>query len=251
MGDETSDGAAALESDDLGTSAPIGAPGGSTEESKRRLQQRQRYVEDSQRSIVDAVEVFLRNLREQAQTQSLGVVDLLRLRALLVVVLGSGSNKADLRPKDLSSQVRRRQVLPSRGDASWRGRVGRLLFEFFRDHAAARPPLIRTLCLEIDDNQGLPEDVLECWATCFWAICAMRVATDDTGAFFDVSARESMLAHDLYRFSRLLPAQALGSVVREIFMGMSARYADRLGVSADRIEQEHQALAATAHVLSS
>nr|WP_296339000.1 hypothetical protein [uncultured Acidovorax sp.] len=77
------------------------------------------------------------------------------------------------------------------------------------------------------------------------------MATDDTGAFFDVSARESMLAHDLYRFSRLLPAQALGSVVREIFMGMSARYADRLGVSADRIEQEHQALAATAHVLSS
>lgn len=251
MGDETSDGATALESDDLETSASSGAPGDPSEVSKRRLQQRQRYMEDSQRSIVDAVEVFLRNLREQAQTQSLSVVDLLRLRALLVVVLGSGSKKTDLRPKDLSSQVRRRQVLPSRGDASWRGRVGRLLFEFFREHASTRPPLIKSLRLEIDDNQGLPEDVLECWATCFWAICAMRVATDDTGASFDVSAREFMLANDLYRFSRLLPQQALGPVVRDIFVGMSERYADRLGVSADRIEHEHQALVATAHVLSS
>lgn len=242
MGDETSDGAAAVESDDLQTSSPSGPTRSSTEEAKRRLQQRQRYVEDSQRSIVDGVEAFLKNLRDQAQTHSLVVVDLLRLRALLVVVLGAGSKKADLRPKDLIAPVRRRQVLPSRGDASWRGRVGRLLYEFFRDHAAARPPLIKSLRLEVDDGQGLPEDVLECWATCFWAICAVRVATDDAGASFEVSAREALLADDLYRFSRLLPQQALGAVVHDVFAGMSRRYAERLGASPERIEQEHRAL---------
>lgn len=242
MGDETSDGSAAVESDDLLTSSPIGPTGTSAEESKRQLQQRRRYVEDSQRSIVDGAEAFLRNLRDQAQTHPLGVVDLLRLRALLVVVLGAGSKKANLRPKDLNAPVRRREVLPSRGDASWRGRVGRLLYEFFRDHAATRPPLINSLRLEVDDNQGLPEDVLECWATCFWAICAMRVATDDAGASFEVSAREAMLADDLYRFSRLLPQQALGAVVREVFAGMSGRYGERLGANPQRIEQEHLAL---------
>lgn len=242
MGDETPDGAAALESGDLQSSLPSGPTGSSMSESERKLQKRQRYVEDSQRSIVDGVEAFLKNLRGHAETQSLGVVDLLRLRALLVVVLGAGSKKTDLRPKDLNAPVRRRQVLPSRGDASWRGRVGRLLYEFFRDHAVARPPLIKSLRLEVDDNQGLPEDVLECWATCFWAICAMRVATDDAGVAFEGAAREALLADDLYRFSRLLPQQALGAVVHDVFAGMSRRYAERLGANPERIEQEHQAL---------
>lgn len=244
LGDETSDGAAALESDDLQPPSQSGLLRSSTEESRRLLRQRQRYVEDTQRSVIDAVEAFLRNLREQSLMHRLSVVDLLRLRALLVVVLGLGSNKADLRPKDLDAKVLRRQVLPSRGDASWRGRIGRLLFEFFRDQAAVRPPLIKRLHLDVDDDQGMPEDVLECWATCFWAICAMRVATDDKGVSFEIPARESMLAHDLYRFSRLLPQQALGSVVRDIFDGMNYRYGERLGVSAERLEQEHQALVA-------
>lgn len=242
MGDETSDGAAAVELDDLQTSSPNGPTGSATDESKRQLQQRQRYVEDSQLSIVDGVEAFLKSLRDQTQTQSLGVIELLRLRALLVVVLSAGSKKADLRPKDLDTSARRRQVLPSRGDASWRGRVGRLLYEFFRDQAAARPPLIKSLRLEVDGNQGLPEDVLECWAACFWAICAVRVATDDGGVSFEISAREGMLAADLYRFSRLLPQQALGAVVHEVFAGMSRRYAERLGANPERIEQEHRAL---------
>jgi hypothetical protein len=250
MGDETSDGAAALESGDVQAPSPGGPAGNSTDASKRLLQQRQRYVQDTQKSIVDGVEAFLRTLREQAQSQSLGVVDLLRLRALLVVVLGSGSKKADLRPKELSAAVHRRQVLPSRGDASWRGRVGRLLYEFFRDHAETRPPLVKSLRLEADDGQGLPEDVLECWATCFWAICAMRVATGDAGASFEVSPREALLAGDLYRFSRLLPQQALGAVVHDVFAGMNRRYAERLGVSAERIEKEHRALVDAARIRS-
>lgn len=211
-------------------------------ESKRQLERRQRYVEDTQRSIVDGVEAFLKGLREQAQGQLLSVVDLLRLRVLLVVVLGAGSKKADLRPKDLSAQVHRRQVLPSGGEASWRRLVGRLLYDFFRDHVGTRAPLIKSLRLESDDGQGLPEDVLECWATCFWALCAIRVAANDAGASFPVSNSEAALAADLYRFTSLLPQQALGAVVQDVFAGMSCRYAERLGVSAERIELEHRGL---------
>lgn len=73
-------------------------------------------------------------------------------------------------------------------------------------------------------------------------ICATRVATDDAGAAFDVSAREAMLADDLYRFSRLLPRQALGAVVNHVFAGMNRRYAEHLGVTVERVEQEHRAL---------
>lgn len=251
LGDETSDGAAATESGDLLTSSSdAAAEANQTAESKRQLERRQRYVQDTQRSIIDGVEAFLRGLREQAQGQLLGVVDLLRLRALLVVVLGAGSKKADLRPRDLNAQVHRRQVLPSGGEASWRRIVGRLLYDFFRDHVGTRAPLVKSLRLETDEGLGLPEDVLECWATCFWAICAMRVAVNDAGASFPVSNSEAALAADLYRFTRLLPQQALGAVVHDVFAGMNRRYAERLGVSGERVEQEHRALVEAARIQS-
>lgn len=250
LGDETSDGAAAMESGDLPPSSADTAKANQTAETKRQLERRQRYVQDTQRTIVEGVEAFLRSLREQAQSQLLGVVDLLRLRALLVVVLGAGSKKTDLLPKDLTAQVHRRQVLPSGGEASWRRLVGRLHYDFFRDHVGTRAPLIKSLRLESDDGQGLPDDVLECWATCFWAICAMRVAVNDAGASMAVSNSEAALAADLYRFTRLLPQQALGAVVHDVFTGMNRRYANRLGVSAERIDQEHRALVEAARVQS-
>ncbi|ACV33548.1 phospholipase D family protein [Accumulibacter sp.] len=250
LGDETADGAGAMESGDLPQSAPDGTGADQTAEAKRQLRQRQRYVQDTQRSIIDAVEAFLRGLREQANGQSLGVVDLLRLRALLIVVLGAGSKKTDLLPRDLATQVRRRQVLPSVGEASWRRLVGRLLYDFFRDRLGTRAPLIQSLRLESDGDMGLPEDVLECWATCFWATCAMREAVNDVGAPFHVTKSENMLAADLYRFTRLLPEQALGAVVHEVFSGMSRRYGDRLGVSAERVDQAHLALVEPARIQS-
>lgn len=250
LGDETSDGAATTESGALSPPSPDAATANQTVEAKRQLERRQRYVLDTQRSIVDGVEAFLKGLREQAQGQLLGVVDLLRLRALLVVVLGAGSKKVDLRPKDLNTQVHRRQVLPSGGDSSWRKLVGRLLYDFFRDHGGTRSPLIKDLRLESNDVQGLPEDVLECWATCFWAICAMRLDVNDAGASFPVSNSEAALAADLYRFTRLLPQQALGAVVNDVFAGMNRRYAERLGVSAERIEQVHRTLVEASRVQS-
>ena len=248
LGDETSDGAATTESGDQPPPLPDAVEANQTAEAQRQLERRQRYVQDTQCSIVDGVEAFLKGLREQAQSELLGVVDLLRLRALLVVLLGAGSKKTDLRPGDLNAQVRRRQVLPSSGDASWRHLVGRLLFDFFRDHGGTRAPLVKSLRLESDDGQGLPEDVLECWATCFWAICALRVAVNDAGASFPMSSSEAALAADLYRFIRLLPEQALGAVVNDVFAGMNRRYGERLGVSAERVKQEHRALVEAARV---
>jgi hypothetical protein len=242
LGDETFNGTAATEFGDLPPPSPDAAKVNHDADAQRQLERRKRYVEDTQRSIVEGVEAFLKGLREQAQGQSLSVVDLLRLRVVLVVVLGAGSKKVDLRPKDFSAQVHRRQVLPSGGECSWRRVVGRLLYDFFRDHVGTRAPLVKSLRLESDDGDGLPEDVLECWATCFWALCAMRVAVNEAGALFPVSNSEAALGADIYRFTRLLPKQALGAVVHDVFVGMNGRYAERLGVSAERIEHEHRVL---------
>lgn len=251
MGDETSDAAGAMESGDLESDANQ-VELGKDDEDKKRLRQRQRYVQDTQRSIIDAVQAFLTALRSQIEAGTqLGVVELLRLRALLVVVLGAGSKKADLLPRDLAAQVHRRQVLPSSGEGSWRRLAGRLLFDFFRDHGGAREPLIKHLALESDDELGLPEDVLECWATCFWAACALRVSVNDSGSSTPPSSSENHLAVDLYRFTRLLPDQALGPVVKEVFAGMNRRYAERLGASAEAVDKEHRALVEAARLRAS
>jgi len=243
MGDETSDGAAALESGEFQQLAANQVEPEHAAEAKRLLRQRQKYVQDTQRNIVDGVDVFLKSLREQAiGGQYLGTIDLLRLRALLVVVLGAGSKKNDLLPRDVAAQVRRRQVLPFGGDASWRRLANRLLFDFFRDHIGTRAPLVKSLRLEADDNLGFPEDVLECWATCFWATCATRTAVSETGKVLPASTSENLLAGDLYRFTRLFPEQALGITVRDVFAGMNRRYGERLGATSEAIDQEHRKL---------
>lgn len=122
------------------------------------------------------------------------------------------------------------------------------MYDFFRDHVGTRAPLIKSLRFESDGDLGFPEDVLECWATCFWATCAMRVAVNDVGAPHQVTNSENMLATDLYRFTRLLPEQALGAVVQEVFAGMTRRYGDRLGVSAKRVDQDHRGLVEAARI---
>jgi hypothetical protein len=243
MGDETGDASGALESGEF-QQADANPPSAEKEaEDKKRLRQRQRYVQDTQQSIVTGVDAFLKKLREQvAGGQSLSVIDLLRLRALLVVVLGAGSKKVDLLPRDLTAPVHRRQVLPFAGENSWRRTACRLLFDFFRDHGGSSGPLINALTIEADGGQVLLEDVLECWATCFWTICAIRVAANDKDLVLQPSNSENLLAIDIYRFTRLLPQEALGTVVQDVFTGMSRRYGERLGALPDAITREHRAL---------
>jgi hypothetical protein len=244
MGDETPDGALAVEADErFNTRSEGTVPARQDEDGVNKLRRRQEYVKDTQKSLVEAVERFLSGFHAaEARTQPLGVVDLLRLRALLVVVLGAGSSKSDRLPRDLNSPVRRRQVLPSRGDASWRRLVGRLLYDFFRNHDGARRPLVQRLVLAQDDGQGLPEDVIETWATCFWAACACRAAVDEKGFGCNPSPQENLTALDLYGVTRLPEAQAMGKAVLEIFDGMNRRYGARLGVVPELVAREHRML---------
>lgn len=245
LGDETADGEGALERDARFDTAAQGEKLDSPrddEKLKQLLRRRQEYIKDTQRSIADAVEQFLLNIHGKASSRALGVVDLLRLRTLLLVVLGAGSKESDLLPKELNKTNYRRQILPSKGEFSWRRLVGRLLFDFFRGHAGSKEPLITRLALEVNGDSGMPEDVLETWATCFWAACAYRIAQDEKAQPFPLSTSEKQVAQDLYRYTHLLAEQALGEAINVIFDGMNSRYAERLGVSADRLSQEHRQL---------
>lgn len=87
--------------------------------------------------------------------------------------------------------------------------------------------------------------MLECWATCYWAICATRVATNDRGDSIPPLTGGKDIAEDLYRYTQLLPTELLGDTVRSTLEGMSARYAERLGVSVARLDEEHRLLVET------
>lgn len=245
MGDETASGDEALEEDER-FNAQQQRQRTDADTGTKDLEERRRYkaMRDTRQSIVKAVRSRQMIFQQDAAERPLGVVDLLRLRVLLVVVLGAGSRRAVPYPagpdtSDLHG------VLPISGEESWRRLVGNLLFDFFRHHLGGRKPLISKVVLDICDQDDLPTDVLECWATCYWAVCATRVATDERGDRVAPLPGETDIAEDLYRYTQLLPTELSGDTVRLTFEGMSARYAERLGVSVIRLEEEHRHLART------
>ena len=241
LGDETADGESALEKDDR-FSTDEQVAGIAETANKKRLQRQQEFVKDTQHGIAKAVERFLENLYFEADKRSLGVVDLLRLRALLMVILGSGSSKSDLLPRELDVRVSRRQVLPSKGETGWRLLVGKLLFAFFRHHSGSKGPLIAKVSLEVVEGQSLPDDVHECLATCYWAACASRVAVDERGTPFKSTEREDKVAQDLYLHTQWLLDDELNASTRTLFDGMDKRYGESLGVSAAALAREHDSL---------
>ncbi|WP_175877794.1 hypothetical protein [Burkholderia sp. BCC0097] len=248
LGDETANGDGALDNDERFGSDDL-VPPIKVDATAQRLRRQRQYVNDTQKSLIEAVEDFIELLQSEASKRDLDVVDLLRLRALLVVVLGAGSRKSNLMPGDTNAKVSRQQVLPSAGDASWQRRVTRLLYELFRTRSSGQP-LIARVVVDPGLGGGLPEDVLECWATCFWALCAMRVFVSDEGIPVQNGPREDRLAAALYRFASLLPEEAIGDAVREVFAGMSHRYGARLGVNEAAVLEEHARLCTQAREMA-
>ena len=207
--------------------------------SQRAQRRKQQYVLDTQRDIANGVESFLKSMKDEAGRRHLGVVDLLKLRAFLMVILRAGTNLSDLTNQDSRAKLAKFQVLPCEGDDNWRHLIGRVLFVFFRKHGGESEPLISKLSIEVDSEFGLPEDVLECWATCFWALCATRVALDAKGGKFSITSKEDNICKDMYLFASLFQSEAVGEAIRSTFDGLSLRYAKRIKVSPEAVLQEH------------
>lgn len=155
---------------------------------------------------------------------------------LLVVVLGYGSKEVHLLTRDLDAQKARKQVLCSYGDYSWHRQIRRLLHLYFLDPFG---PCIGRLTLGQEIDKELPEDVLECWITCFWALCATRVAADSRGVPAKVGPNEDALAAALHKGLALANSEALSDKVIGMFSSMDLRYGDRLGVAAGTAWEEH------------
>ncbi|UIF86096.1 hypothetical protein [Cupriavidus sp. UYPR2.512] len=234
MGDETADGEGDVE---LGHQTKPLSDGEvrAQEAARRRARERQhKYYRDTADKIVEAVTSFSAISRSKAESSGLAGIDLLRLRALLMVVLTAGTRRTHLVGAAPEQRMSRVQVLPIEGDTGWPRLATRLLYEFFR-----RSPVLAYLVrLPEDPTAALPVDVVECWATCAWAACAVQSVTDERGKPIAVY-RAGELAQHVYRTFGLTGDDLTSDAFVSVMEALSDRLASRLGVNADSVRDTH------------
>ena len=111
--------------------------------------------------LIAAVDDLADIVAGKAASKGLRCVDLLRLRAMLMILATAAWDGVSPPKNSL-------QVLPPAGDteAAWPRLFGKVLFAYFGGRKA-----IQTLVLDGFYDQ-IPDDILECWASCIWAIQA-------------------------------------------------------------------------------
>lgn len=206
----------------------------------RTAAERQRTLKKAaatRREISAAVERFIRQAGEQASADGLSASHALKLRAMLMIVAAAGT---PLRERELLGKrkgLSAMQVLPIDGDDGWPKLLGMLLFAFFGHNKG----LVKSFRLDGALEQ-LPDDFLECWATCFWAAHARAQVSIDGRPLSD-DPRTERLTRQIYQLTTLRKDELDCETVLKIIAAMSNRLAVRLGISGDRVLQLHSTVA--------
>lgn len=229
MGDETSDGEDAIESGQEFAKPPNDdAPKKSQDQLKR--ERRAEHADE----IIGTMQGFEERIRDRAAHGTLNAVDVLRLRALIVIVSAAGwSGSSD---SDGTGRTSLQSFPISGGELTWPRILGRALFAFF----GGTRPAIRDLQIDSSFDE-LTADIKEAWATSYWAVQACLAAA---GAHTDqarLAPSLEMLALRIYATTQLHVSELTGPEVLLQIRAMSERYAKRLGVDAARIEAGHAA----------
>jgi hypothetical protein len=132
-------------------------------EERRRKTAQRKATRDQ---IADAVRAFNERISERKSNDTLTTFDVLRLRALLMIVAAAG-----WAGRDTDAGESRQNIVAGPAGAGWRGQLapacGAGSFWFF----GGNDPAIQHVNLDALHEQ-LTDDILECWATCFWCLQA-------------------------------------------------------------------------------
>lgn len=203
----------------------------SEDERKRKAQQKRATREQ----IVAAVARFHSRIKARREVGTLSNHDILRLRALLMVVCSAAvppNAKAKSNLPDL-------KVLPAQGDSdSWPLLMGRLIFALF----GGKKPTIHELILQSEHNQ-LPDDIIECWATCYWCLAACLSLPLSQKEKARLTAMLEPLAQKTYLLTLPSTEELLGDDIVTFMERMNARYGQQLGVDPKTIAARHRAIA--------
>jgi hypothetical protein len=227
LGDEVSDSHGAVEEGGTftpGGTAPLRTP------TKEELTRRRAVVRQQTRAhIVKAVDALGEGLKVHADAGQLTSVDLLRVRAILTIIAAAGFSEPQ--SKGGSPLRSRLQVLPAGGTPdSWPPLLGKSIFSLF----GGRSPAVGKLKLETLYDQ-IPDDVMECWSTCMWAIQAAIAASGPESRRFIESLQQRV-----YELVGLYPQELMNDHVLGVINKMSERFARRLGIDSDGVMAGHR-----------
>ncbi|MBA4788392.1 MAG: hypothetical protein H2042_01715 [Rhizobiales bacterium] len=234
LGDETGDGQAAL---DAGEKFDTEKSGREEEERERAEHRRAAAAKKATKEqIVAAVATFSKRISERRESCALDNHDIIRLRALLMIVCTAAIPVAIA--KDSKAKGSRLQVLPPEGDPnSWPSVIGRALFELF----GGKTPGIRHLHLTGEHDQ-IPDDILECWATCYWCLQACLTAPVSPRERERLTRYVKPIAERAYLLTLPTNAELLSPDVTGLMSAMSEAYGRRLGIEWEMIASAHRAM---------
>jgi hypothetical protein len=231
MGDETADAERAIEGgEEFPTPHSKKAKDEEEEKKIEKLKRKRRKAHADE--IIGAISAFDKRICRRAAVGELSAIDVLRLRALIVVIAGAAHGGTQSAPSENRSAV---QVLPVTGDTnSWSRLLGRVLFIFF----GGNNPAIRGLHLDATFD-ALTSDIKESWATCFWTIqvCVDAAKRHRENSTFIKSLYS--LAERLYAITQLHDIELTGPEITSVITAMNERYANRLGFDPGAIEKAH------------
>jgi hypothetical protein len=203
------------------------------EEPRRKAAQRKA----TRGQIADAVKAFNERISERKFGGTLTTFDVLRLRALLMIVAAAGWAGAE---SDAGESIGRTslQVLPVQdGAEGWPRLMGQVLFGFF----GGNDPAIRHVNLDALHEQPT-DDILECWATCFWCLHACLVALCSNDEHAALARYILALAERLYRLTGLKKDELLAPDLELVMERMSERFNGRLGLDPGAVAKRHETL---------
>lgn len=236
LGDETDNAEAAMAAGEEFDTKPLPPSRPEPDEGDHRLRSKQRKA--TQEQIITAVTNFSKRVDLKQEGGSLSPRDFLRLRAMLMILCaaswkGTDNGKANQKGRTAL------QVLPVEGDSrtSWPYVIGRLLFKIF----GGTNPAIRQLTLDSEHDQ-IPADLIECWATCFWCLQACLAAPLSQSERAKIARYVVPLANQTYRSTQLTKEELLAPTITDVMDGMSAQYAERLGIAPEAIARAHRTL---------
>ena len=187
----------------------------------------------SRQHLIDAI-ADLHPLVRETSTRGLRAVDLLRLRALIIVLAAAGA--------DGNTAPSAFQVLPPTGDmdAAWPRLIAKALSAYF----GGKAPPIATLAIESHFDL-VPDDILECWGTCLWAANVIVVAAEKFGESEFLRNVFGSLRRSIYRFTDLIATEQMSVAAATTMAAMNARFAQRLGMDPAKIDAAHAAVLKT------
>jgi hypothetical protein len=184
--------------------------------------------------LIEAVANFQQQITQKANGQ-LTSIDLLRLRAMLMVILAAGLDGVNKPSNSL-------QVLPPSKDmdGAWPRLLGKCLFSYF----GGTSPAIRKLVIE-DYYDQIPDDVLECWAGCIWSFQAIIEVASRTPELRVLMPAFQKLGASIYALTRLRRDEFFDARVAKTFEAFSQNFAKPLNLEPARLLATHQAAVAS------